>query len=83
MNRRHNCRAHHSEDGHAGRTRRGLPAFIDVMLAEWAMRTAADVHAGLANVDERSRASFGKTRRVHAQQQAEILEIWTTTGTAA
>src|SRR5881397_2385483 len=39
----------------------GVPAFIDVMLADWGDDEQRQVFtAGLANVDERSRASFGK-----------------------
>src|SRR5437867_13301707 len=45
----------------AGAREAGVPAFIDVMLAEWfddEMRQGFT--AALANVDERSRAAFGK-----------------------
>jgi len=54
----------------------GVPAFIDVMLAEWADEEQRRTFtAGLANVDERSRASFGKDFSAGtAQQQAQILE---------
>src|SRR4051812_7264445 len=39
----------------------GVPAFIDVMLAEWGDEDQRQVFtAGLANVDERSRAACGK-----------------------
>src|SRR5437667_12453651 len=39
----------------------GVPAFIDVMLADWAGDDQRQMFtAGLANVDERSRALFGK-----------------------
>jgi hypothetical protein len=39
----------------------GVPAFIDVMFAEWGDDDQRKVFtAGLANVDERSRALFGK-----------------------
>ena len=54
----------------------GVPAFIDVMLAEWfddEMRQGFT--AALANVDERSRAAFGKDFiGCTPQQQAEILQ---------
>src|SRR6266478_6938785 len=39
----------------------GVPAFIDVMVADWADDDQRQMFmAGLANVDERSRAAFGK-----------------------
>src|SRR5439155_8109667 len=39
----------------------GVPAFIDVMLADWGDDDQRQMFmAGLANVDERSRAAFGK-----------------------
>ena len=39
----------------------GVPAFIDVMLADWGDEGQRETFtAGLANVDERSRALFGK-----------------------
>lgn len=53
----------------------GVPAFIDVMLVDW----ADDDHrrtftAGLANVDERARAAFGKDFiGCSAAQQTQIL----------
>src|SRR5882672_5384765 len=54
----------------------GVPAFIDVMLAEWGDEDQRQMFmAGLANVDERSRAAFGKDFiGCTPQQQAEILE---------
>ena len=54
----------------------GVPAFIDVMLADWADDDQRKTFtAGLANVDERSRAAFGKDFvGCTAQQQTEILE---------
>jgi len=54
----------------------GVPAFIDVMLADWADEEQRQTFtAGLANVDERSRVSFGKDFSAGtAQQQAQILE---------
>ncbi len=53
----------------------GVSAFIDVMLADWGDDEQRQVFAaGLANVDERSRASFGKDFvACTAQQQTEIL----------
>src|SRR6266542_1824879 len=54
----------------------GVPAFIDVMLADWGDDDQRQMFtAGLANVDERSRAAFGK----HfiggtPQKQTEILQ---------
>src|SRR4051812_24606779 len=39
----------------------GVPAFIDVMITEWGDDNQRKAFtAGLANVDERSRATFGK-----------------------
>jgi len=54
----------------------GVPAFIDVMLADWADEEQRQTFtAGLANVDERSRVSFGKDFSAGTgQQQAQILE---------
>ena len=54
----------------------GVPAFIDVMLADWADDDQRQMFAaGLANVDERSRAAFGKEFVAGTPaQQAEILE---------
>ena len=54
----------------------GVPAFIDVMLADWADDEQRQTFtAGLANVDERSRASFGKDFiGCTPQQQTEILQ---------
>src|SRR3989449_6397255 len=54
----------------------GVPAFIDVMLADWGDEEQRQTFtAGLANVDERSRAPFGKDFSAGtAQQQAQILE---------
>jgi hypothetical protein len=53
----------------------GVPAFIDVMLAEWGDDDQRKVFtAGLANVDERSRALFGKDFIASsAEQQVQIL----------
>jgi len=60
----------------AGAREAGVPAFIDVMLAEWADDEQRQTFtAGLANVDERSRASFGKDFIGGTPpQQTEILE---------
>jgi glucoside 3-dehydrogenase (cytochrome c) hitch-hiker subunit len=54
----------------------GVPAFIDVMLADWGDDDQRQVFtAGLANVDERSRAAFGKDFiGCTPQQQTEILK---------
>ena len=54
----------------------GVPAFIDVMLADWGDDDQRQMFmAGLANVDERSRAAFGKDFiGCTPQQQMEILE---------
>ena len=54
----------------------GVPAFIDVMLADWAEEEQRQVFtAGLANVDERSRAAFGKDFiGCTPPQQTEILQ---------
>lgn len=54
----------------------GVPAFIDVMLADWADEEQRQVFTtGLANVDERSRAVFGKDFiACTTQQQTEILQ---------
>ncbi len=54
----------------------GVPAFIDVMLADWGDADQRQFFtAGLANVDERSRAAFGKDFvACTAQQQSEILQ---------
>jgi hypothetical protein len=54
----------------------GVPAFVDVMLAEWADDDQRKMFTdGLANVDERSRAAFGNAfLGCTAQQQSEILQ---------
>ena len=54
----------------------GVPGFIDVMLAEWGDDEQRQMFtAGLANVDERSRAAFGKDFvRCAPQQQTAIVE---------
>ncbi len=54
----------------------GVPAFIDVMLADWGDDEQRQTFtAGLANVDERSRAAFGKDFvGCTPQQQTEIVE---------
>jgi hypothetical protein len=54
----------------------GVPAFIDVMLADWGDDDQRQmITAGLANVDERSRAAFGKDFiGCTSQQQTEILQ---------
>jgi hypothetical protein len=54
----------------------GVPAFIDVMLAEWADDDQRQFFtAGLANVDERSRAAYAKDFiACTPQQQSEILQ---------
>jgi len=53
----------------------GVPAFIDVMLADWAGDDQRQMFtAGLANVDERSRALFGKEFVACSEaQQTQIL----------
>ncbi len=53
----------------------GVPAFIDVMLADWGDDEQRQFFtAGLANVDERSRAAFGKDFvGCTVQQQTQIL----------
>ena len=53
----------------------GVPAFIDVMLADWGDEEQRQTFtAGLANVDERSRALFGKDFIACSPiQQAQIL----------
>jgi gluconate 2-dehydrogenase gamma chain len=54
----------------------GVPAFIDVMLADWADDDQRKMFtAGLADVDARSRTAFGKTFvEGTPAQQAKILE---------
>jgi len=54
----------------------GVPAFIDVMLADWANDEQRQMFtAGLANVDERSRTAFEKNFvACTPQQQTQILE---------
>lgn len=54
----------------------GVPAFIDVMLADWGDEDQRQMFtAGLANVDERSRTAFGKDFvGCTAPQQTEILQ---------
>jgi gluconate 2-dehydrogenase gamma chain len=54
----------------------GVPAFIDVMLADWADDEQRQMFTGgLGNVDERSRATFGKDFiGCTAAQQGEILQ---------
>src|SRR3954462_8183202 len=54
----------------------GVPAFIDVMLADWGDDDQRQmITAGLANVDERARAAFGKEFIGGTpEQQSEILE---------
>src|SRR5256885_10164392 len=53
----------------------GVPAFIDVMLADWGDDEQRQTFtAGLANVDERSRALFGKDFIASSsEQQVQIL----------
>src|SRR6266571_972404 len=53
----------------------GVPAFIDVMLADWGDDDQRQMFmAGLANVDERSRALFGKEFVACSEaQQTQIL----------
>src|SRR5881396_4401437 len=52
----------------------GVPAFIDVMFADWADDEQRQMFtAGLANVDERSRTAFGKNFvGCTPEQQAEV-----------
>jgi hypothetical protein len=54
----------------------GVPAFIDVMLADWGDDDQRKMFAaGLADIDARSQAAFGKPFVAGTpQQQAEILE---------
>src|SRR5438034_9029004 len=54
----------------------GVPAFIDVMFADWADDEQRQMFtAGLANVDERSRTAFGKNFvACTPPPQTEILE---------
>jgi hypothetical protein len=54
----------------------GVPAFIDVMLADWGDDNQRKAFtAGLANVDERSRTAFGKDFiGCPPDQQTEILQ---------
>jgi glucoside 3-dehydrogenase (cytochrome c) hitch-hiker subunit len=54
----------------------GVPAFIDVMVTEWGDDNQRKAFgAGLANVDERSRAAFGKDFiGCTPAQQTEILQ---------
>ena len=54
----------------------GVPAFIDVMLAEWGDDDQRQMFTtGLANVDERSRTAFGKEFiGCTPEQQSEILQ---------
>jgi inorganic triphosphatase YgiF len=60
----------------AGAREAGVPAFIDVMVTEWGDDNQRKAFAaGLANVDERSRAAFGKEFvGCTPAQQSEILE---------
>ncbi len=53
----------------------GVPAFIDVMLADWGDKEHRQTFtAGLGNVDERSRALFGKDFiACSPEQQTQIL----------
>ena len=53
----------------------GVPAFIDVMFADWADDEQREFFTkGLADVDQRSRAAFGKDFvGCTAQQQTQIL----------
>lgn len=53
----------------------GVPAFIDVMLADWADDEQRQMFtAGLANVDERARAHFAKNfTGCSPDQQTQIL----------
>ncbi len=54
----------------------GVPAFIDVMLADWADDDQRQMFmSGLANVDQRSHTAFGKTFvACTPDQQTEILQ---------
>jgi hypothetical protein len=54
----------------------GVPAFIDVMLADWADDEQRQMFtSGLASLDQRSQAAFGKTFvACTPAQQTEILE---------
>ena len=54
----------------------GVPAFVDVMLAEWADDDQRKFFTeGLANVDERARAAYAKTFiACTPEQQSEILQ---------
>lgn len=54
----------------------GVPAFIDVMLADWADDEQRQMFtAGLQDVDQRSRTAYGKDFvGCTAAQQSEILE---------
>ena len=54
----------------------GVPAFIDVMLADWGDDDQRQMFTtGLANVDERSRTAFGKPFiGCTPDQQSEILQ---------
>jgi gluconate 2-dehydrogenase gamma chain len=54
----------------------GVPAFIDVMLADWGDDDQRQMFTtGLANVDERSRSAFGKEFiGCTPAQQSEILQ---------
>jgi len=54
----------------------GVPAFIDVMLAEWGDDDQRQMFTtGLANVDERSRTAFSKEFiGCTPEQQSEILQ---------
>jgi hypothetical protein len=54
----------------------GVPAFIDVMLAEWGDDDQRKMFTtGLANVDERTRTAFGKAFvACTPEQQSEIVE---------
>jgi glucoside 3-dehydrogenase (cytochrome c) hitch-hiker subunit len=54
----------------------GVAGFIDVMLADWADDEQRQMFtSGLANVDERSRTTFGKSFvGCTPEQQAEVLE---------
>ena len=54
----------------------GVPAFIDVMLADWGDEDQRTMFTtGLANVDERSRTAFGKNFvGCTPEQQTEILQ---------
>jgi glucoside 3-dehydrogenase (cytochrome c) hitch-hiker subunit len=54
----------------------GVPAFIDVMLADWGDDDQRQMFTtGLANVDERSRTAYGKDFiGCTPEQQSEILQ---------